>query len=1236
VTKVGSATDPLWYKDAIIYEIHVRAFMDSNADGIGDFPGLMSRLDYLQDLGVTCLWLLPFFPSPLRDDGYDIADYTSVNPAYGTLNDFKLFLDAAHERNMQVMIELVINHTSDQHPWFQAARRAPKGSPERDMYVWSDTDKLFEGVRIIFTDTEKSNWTWDEVAKQYYWHRFFSHQPDLNFDNPRVMEEVLKAMRFWLDLGVDALRLDAIPYLVERDGTSCENVPETHEKIKEIRAVIDAEYSNRLVLAEANMWPADVRPYFGEGDECHMAFHFPLMPRIYMALRQEDRLPITDIMAQTPAIPDPCQWGLFLRNHDELTLEMVTNDERDYMYLAYSADPRMRINVGIRRRLAPLVDNNRRRIELLNSLLLSFPGTPILYYGDEIGMGDNIYLGDRNGVRTPMQWNPDRNAGFSTAVPARLYFPVIMDPIWGYQAINVEAQQADPSSLLHWNRNMIALRKLFRVFGRGTQEFLNPDNRKVLAYLRHYDPESPSVTQTPPASASAAPFSETVLCVANLSRFSQPVSLDLSRFHGMIPVEMLGYVTFPAITTQPYNLTLAPYSFFWFELQPAPQTPEPAELPLTSEAEPILDLATQGIEGLLTPTGIPHLEKLLPTWLPTQRWFGAKSRTIDQVRVLDWVDFPSQSEKLDEKSVILSEARKGEVEGPAFLPTTTAALVFLEVSYAEGSADIYQLPLALVLDNESETIRNAAPTSILATITTSNGPAILYDAIASEDFRQSLLSLIETGSRLEATLPSDAVTSTNSNPPGKKDVSSRPEMASSAVAVEGPASLPTTPTSPTRPSLTGHTSTAFAGIRGAGPLPARVATAEQSNTSILYDAKLILKLFRRIQPGENPDAEIGRFLTEVAHYPRIAPFLGEIVGNQTTTLAMLQGLVQNEGDGWQWTLDELSRFYESVATVAAPPKESPHRRDSDRDKRHKADVETPVPPPTNPSLHKDSSPRPEQRESRIQPQEPQTSPDPLREHAALYLDAASLLGRRTAELHLALATPTDNPSFSAECFTTVDLVAEADRIDAQLTVTLATLKRDIPQLTETTADNAAFVLSRRLELHARARAIASATPISAGQRIRIHGDYHLGQLLRSRGGYIILDFEGEPARPLAERRAKQSPLKDVAGMLRSFSYAAQAGLNAFTQRRPPNSPQDAHNLEAWATLWQSAVSAEFLNAYNSTINTQNPNLIPTPHESQLLLDAYLLEKSLYELLYELDNRPTWVRIPLAGILTLLQ
>lgn len=552
--RAGSASDPLWYKDAILYELHVKAFADSNHDGIGDFQGLITKLDYIVDLGVTCIWLLPFFPSPLRDDGYDIADYMNVHPSYGTLGDFRQFLTAAHERGLQVMIELVVNHTSDQHPWFQRARTAAPGSPERDFYVWNDTDQRYTDARIIFTDTEKSNWSWDPVAQAYYWHRFFSHQPDLNFDNPRVLDEVVKVLRFWLDMGVDALRLDAVPYLVERDGTNCENLDETHAVIKALRAAIDADYANRMILAEANQPPASVRPYFGDSDECHMAFHFPLMPRIYMALSQEDRNPIIDIMEQTPEIPDACQWGLFLRNHDELTLEMVTGDERDYMYLAYSADPRMRINVGIRRRLAPLMQNNRERIELLNSLLFSFPGTPILYYGDEIGMGDNIYLGDRNGVRTPMQWTGDRNGSFSRANPARLYSPVIMDAIYGYEAVNVEAQETDPSSLLNWMRNMIALRKLFKVFGRGTLRFLEPSNRKILAYLREYD-------------------GERVLCVANLSHVWQPVQLDIPEFAGCTPVEMLGYVEFPAIGECCYPLTIGPYGFLWLELQ-APQVGE--------------------------------------------------------------------------------------------------------------------------------------------------------------------------------------------------------------------------------------------------------------------------------------------------------------------------------------------------------------------------------------------------------------------------------------------------------------------------------------------------------------------------------------------------------------------------------------------------------------------------------------------------------------------------------------
>jgi len=1118
VKKYGSATDPLWYKDAVIYELHVRAFADSNNDGIGDFGGLLSRLDYLQDLGVTCIWLLPFFPSPLRDDGYDIANYVDVNPSYGTIDDFKQFLDAAHQRGMQVMIELVINHTSDQHPWFQAARVAPPGSPVRDFYVWSETDHLYKDARIIFTDTEKSNWTWDETAKAFYWHRFFSHQPDLNFDNPAVIEEVLKAMRFWLDMGVDALRMDAIPYLVERDGTNCENLPETHTAIKAIRAAIDEGYANRLILAEANQWPADVRPYFGDGDECHMAFHFPLMPRIYMALRQEDRLPITDIMAQTPAIPDNCQWGLFLRNHDELTLEMVTNDERDYMYLAYSADPRMRINVGIRRRLAPLLDNNRHRIELLNSLLFSFPGTPILYYGDEIGMGDNIYLGDRNGVRTPMQWTSDRNAGFSRAVPAKLFAPVIMDPIWGYQAVNVEAQLSDQSSLLHWMRNMIALRKLFQVFGRGTLEFLNPENRKVLAYIRRYDRQD----GTPP---------EIILCVANLSRFAQPLSLDLTQFNGMVPVEMLGYVPFPPITAQPYALTLSPYSFLWLELQPAAEAPEPVAI---EDGERTLDLLSPTLEGMLTGTGLELLQQILPTYLPHQRWFGAKSRTIKSVSVLDW----------------------------ALLPDINAALVFLELTYENedpaAAKDIYQLPLTISTGEEAENIRIAAPASAIATLTTPNGPAVLHDAVAREDLRQVLLHLIETNGEV-----------------------------------------------PTQNGLLKfQSSSAFAEARGTGALPARTGSAEQSNTSILYDSRLIMKLFRRLQPGENPDTEIGRFLTETAHFPRIAPFLGDIrltgEGAEPFTVAMLQGLIENEGDGWQWNLDEIARYYESAVTC-----------------------------PTPQNIGK--------QPSFLDPFEKETESEAFklaREHAGFYLDAAALLGRRTAEMHLALATKTDNPAFIAEPFSPADLEADATRIDGQIVRTLDALKRGMSQLADdATVDSAALILSRRIDLFARANIITASAASDCGRRIRIHGDYHLGQVLRSRGDYVILDFEGEPARPLHERRAKQSPLKDVAGMLRSFSYAAYAGLNAFTQRRPPNNEADVRNLDAWARLWQNTVSTEFLHGYRQAISA-NPALIPHAQQAHILLNAYLLEKALYELLYELNNRPAWVRIPLAGILAL--
>jgi maltose alpha-D-glucosyltransferase/alpha-amylase len=1084
----GSAADPRWYKDAIIYELHVKAFFDGNNDGIGDFAGLMQKLDYIQDLGVTCIWLLPFFPSPLRDDGYDIADYLSVHPSYGTVDDFKAFLDAAHERGLQVMIELVVNHTSDHHPWFQRARQAPAGSPERDFYVWSDTDRKYPDVRIIFTDTETSNWTWDPVAKAYFWHRFFSHQPDLNFDNPLVVEEVTNAMRWWLDMGVDGLRLDAIPYLVERDGTNCENLPETHAVIRRIRQAMDEGYAGRVILAEANQWPTDVRPYFGEGDECHMAFHFPLMPRIFMALRLEDRLPVTDIMAQTPAIPESCQWGLFLRNHDELTLEMVSDEERDYMYLAYSADPRMRINIGIRRRLSPLMDNSRRRVELLNSLLFSFPGTPILYYGDELGMGDNIYLGDRDGVRTPMQWSADRNAGFSRATPARLYGPVIMDPVYGYEAVNVEAQQSDSSSLLNWMRNMIALRKLFRVFGRGSLEFLHPANRKILAYLRRDEEQC-------------------VLCVANLSRFAQPVELDLAALAGMRPVEMLGYVEFPPIGPGPYPLTLGPYGFLWFEVQPAPETVE------AIPSETVIAIAGAW-EDLLEGAGRASLEsRVLPAFLPSQRWFGGKSRAIVSASVADWA-------QIDEH----------------------LALAIIDVTYTDDGRESYCLPLAMAFGDRAD----PPPGSVMCRLESPRGTGVLVDGMQDGDACSALLNCIEAEARIPAR----------------------------------------------HGEVRGERGPGFPGARGSAdaPLPVARMAVEQSNSSARYGTRLILKLFRRQDFGINPECEIGRYLSGELTFEHVPPYAGAIEyavpGQEPATLAILQGLVKNQGDGWTWTLEELRRYFEDCAALGAPDAGGVEgaftRAESD--------------------------------------------PSPLAvDRIGIYLEMAATLGRRTAEMHVALGAGVG--AFSSEPLTPGDLEELSRRLRDHAASVFTALKSSLPGLPDEAAEEAVAVLSRRRQILDRLGAF-NRTDVEAA-RIRIHGDYHLGQVLWTRNDYVVLDFEGEPARSLAERREKHSSLKDVAGMLRSYSYAAAVGLANHLSRRAG----DRERLEPWAAFWEREVSAAFLRGYRES--AAGTALLPDdPAACRALLDAYLLDKALYELSYELNNRPAWARIPLAGILAL--
>ena len=697
------AGDDLWYKDAIIYQLHVKSFFDGNDDGIGDFPGLISKLDYIADLGVNTIWLLPFYPSPRLDDGYDISGYRDVHPDYGTLADFRHFVRKAHARGIRVITELVVNHTSDQHPWFQRARRAKPGSPGRDYYVWSDTDQKYAGTRIIFLDTERSNWTWDPVAGAYYWHRFYSHQPDLNYDNPQVLKAVLSVMRFWLQLGVDGLRLDAVPYLVEREGTNCENLPETHQILKRIRAALDAEFPGRMLLAEVNQWPEDTKDYFGEGDECHMAFHFPLMPRMYMAIAREDRFPISDIMRQTPPIPDRCQWAVFLRNHDELTLEMVTDSERDYLWQTYASDRRARLNLGIRRRLAPLLERDRRRVELMNSLLLSMPGTPVIYYGDEISMGDNIHLGDRNGVRTPMQWSPDRNGGFSRADPAALVLPPIMDPLYGYGAVNVEAQSRDPHSILNWMRRMLAVRTRHPAFGRGSLTLLYPKNRKILAYLRQHE-------------------GDTLLCVANVARSAQAVELDLSQFVGRIPVELNAGTPFPPIGELTYLLTLPAYGFYWFALAtesdwPSWHTPAP---------EPLPEFVTMVIRGSLahalsTPARTLIEDESLPQYIARRRWFGLKDQKIGSARIFNFANIGD-----GDHEILLTE---------------------IEVTTRDGASQ-WLLPLSVLWGDEP----SAALPNRLALARVRRGPrlGLLTDAFSLPAFAHCVIAALAEGRQFES------------------------------------------------------------------------------------------------------------------------------------------------------------------------------------------------------------------------------------------------------------------------------------------------------------------------------------------------------------------------------------------------------------------------------------------------------------------------------------------------------
>jgi maltose alpha-D-glucosyltransferase / alpha-amylase len=1100
--------DPLWYKDAVIYEAHVRAFFDSDGDGMGDFRGMAQKLDYLHDLGITAIWLLPFYPSPWRDDGYDIADYTDIHPAYGTMTDFKRLLREAHSRGLRVITELVINHTSDQHPWFQRARRAPPGSAARDFYVWTDDPHKYRDARIIFTDSETSNWAWDPVAGQYFWHRFYSHQPDLNFDNPAVHEALFKVMDFWFRLGVDGMRLDAIPYLYEREGTSCENLPETHEFLKKMRAHLDRNFDNRMFLAEANQWPEETVPYFGDGDECHMNFHFPVMPRLFMSIQMEDRFPIIDILQQTPPIPESCQWATFLRNHDELTLEMVTDEERDYMYRMYASDPQARINLGIRRRLAPLLGNNRRKIELMNSLLFSLPGTPVLYYGDEIGMGDNIYMGDRNGVRTPMHWSADRNAGFSRTNPQRLYLPVVVDPEYHYETVNVEAQQANPSSLLWWTKRLIALRKRFQAFGRGSIDFLYPDNRKVLAFLRCYG-------------------EETILVVANLSRFVQYARLDLSRYRDHVPVELFGLTEFPPIGGEPFFLTLGPHAFYWFQIRPAERVHE-IWMP-GGRARPDARVSTAGWQALIADGNAAAVEAVLPRYISAQRWFQGKDRVVREMAVTD----------------VLTPAGS----------LTQHRILLVDVRYVEDQTETYVMPVVVLEDRAAQQLMDAHPAAVIAELEGSDSAAaVVADAMYDPDFRRGLLEVVQSRRRLKGRT-GEAQGSSGSR-------LRRVPEAGSAVQ-------------------------------------SRMLGVEQSNTSVVFGRDMVLKLFRRLEEGVSLDLELGEFLGTAgfANTPRL---LGSLDYRRdqgaVRTLAVLQEFVENEGDAWELTLDAVGEFYERAATVEHRP--------------------APVDASTRALL-------------RLAAREPQ---DDNRSMIGSYIEEARLLGERTATMHLALAADTEDRAFAREPFTMFyqrSLYQSMRNLAGRVFQVLA---GRLPQMRPERRSLAQAVLAQNDVVLDRFRTLIDGK--IGGARIRCHGDYHLGQVLWTGNDFYITDFEGEPIRPLSERRLKRSPLRDVAGMLRSFHYAAYAALRNYEERSSGLRPRDRFAAGDWARLWYVHAAAAFVNGYMTTM-AGSDLLPPDPDEMARLLDALLLEKAIYELGYELGNRPDWVDIPLRGVMQLL-
>lgn len=1104
--------DLLWYKDAIIYQLHVRAFSDSNGDGIGDFQGLTQKLDYLAELGVSAIWMLPFYPSPLKDDGYDIADYTRVNPSYGTIKDFQHMMAEAHKRGLRVITELVINHTSDQHEWFQKSRRAKEGTYWRDFYVWSDNPNKYKGTRIIFKDFETSNWAWDPVAKSYYWHRFYSHQPDLNFDNPEVEKALYKVLDFWMDMGVDGMRLDAVPYLYEREGTSNENLPETHEFLKRMRKHVDTKYPGRMLLAEANQWPEDAVTYFGDGDECHMNFHFPLMPRLFMALKMEDRYSILDILKQTPEIPENCQWATFLRNHDELTLEMVTDEERDYMYKVYASDARARINLGVRRRLAPLVQNDRRQIELLNGLLFSLPGSPIVYYGDEIGMGDNIYLGDRDGVRTPFQWSPDRNAGFSNTDPQKLYLPIISSPEYHADTINVENLRANPNSLLWWMRKLIALRRNSPELSRGKLEFIDSTNPKVLSYVRTFEGSS-------------------VVCVVNLSRTAQFVELDLSRFKGAVPQELFGHTDFPAIGDLPYFLTMGPYAFYWFQICEKTSL-ETGQWLLKQPAQ--FEVNQEPLRSLQERNTWKKFEVGLRRFLPRMRWFAGKTRKIAHVELED-IMFLKQYERQEE-----------------------SGLAIVKVNYLEGLPDYYSIGLSYVEGDRAARIKSERPDMVIAEGLHPQPKAgetqitgIYYDAILDGAFSQAVLDLVLKGQSIDGRS-------------GKVEAEMVGDMTD-----------------------------------GAGePIPEPTLSGlEQSNSSILFGKKYYLKLYRRLEEGENPEVEIGRYLA-TQQFKSTAPTLASLSykrGSKTSSMAIVQGMVEAQSDGWTLMVNQLGPVAEGFLA----------------DKN----LNEPILPTGSLADLRKAKP-----------------PESYQLVAGYTLGLARQLGARTGEMHMALANADRDPAFIPEFYTPFHQRSLFQSFRNLTDKVITQLRMSVPRLDGDKRALAESVLAAEPAIFSTFSYMKNVA--MDAMRTRIHGDYHLGQVLFSGADFYIIDFEGEPARGLGERRLKRSPIKDLAGMIRSFDYASEFYLKEYAKELA-HLAEDRQKLERFMKSWSAWAATEFINGYLDAVG--DSGVVPVDLlQVERLVQIFTLEKALYEVGYELSSRPEWVDIPLRGVLEILK